>query len=128
MISQLMHSPKEKQFEAVHRVLSYLKGAPGKGLFFKKNNSRMAELYTDADKTDSLIDKRSTLGYCSYVWGNLVSWRTKKQSVVVSSSTEAEFQALAQGICEDIWLEMLLRKLKMTNHYPMRVYYNNKAI
>ena len=48
--------------------------------------------------------RRSTTGYCTYVWGNLVTWRSKKQSVVVRSSAKAEFRVLAQGICEGIWL------------------------
>jgi len=40
--------------------------------------------------------------------GNLVTWRSKKQSVVARSSAEAEFRALAHGICEGIWIKRLL--------------------
>ncbi|PNX57870.1 putative copia-type protein, partial [Trifolium pratense] len=43
----------------------------------------------------SVTDRRSTSGYCTYVWGNLVTWRSKKQ-VVAKSSAEAEFRAMAQ--------------------------------
>ncbi|XP_028794065.1 uncharacterized protein LOC114749688 [Neltuma alba] len=42
----------------------------------------------------------STTGYCTFVWGNLVTWRSKKQPVVSRSSAEAEYRALALGICE----------------------------
>ncbi|KAL6329493.1 hypothetical protein AAG906_021501 [Vitis piasezkii] len=41
--------------------------------------------------------RRSTTGYCTYVWGNLVTWRSKKQSVVARSSVKAEFKALTQA-------------------------------
>ncbi|RVW47558.1 DNA mismatch repair protein MSH7 [Vitis vinifera] len=51
------------------------------------------------EKERNIIDRRSTSGYCSFVWGNLVTWRSKKQSVVARSSAEAEYRALAQGIC-----------------------------
>ncbi|RVW68260.1 hypothetical protein CK203_063573 [Vitis vinifera] len=42
-----------------------------------------------------------TSRYCSFVWGNLVTWRSKKQSVVARSSAEAEYRALAQGISKN---------------------------
>ena len=60
-----------------------------------------------------MIDRRSTSGYCTFVGGNLVSWRSKKQSVVARSSAEAEFRALALRICETLWVEKLLQELKV---------------
>ena len=35
MVSQFMHAPGPEHFEAVYRILRYLKGTPGKGLLFK---------------------------------------------------------------------------------------------
>ncbi|RVW40091.1 Retrovirus-related Pol polyprotein from transposon RE1 [Vitis vinifera] len=98
-VSQFMHSPTEEHMEAVYRILRYLKMTPGKGLFFRKTENRDTEVYSDADWAGNIIDRRSTSGYCSFVWGNLVTWRSKKQSVVARSSAEAEYRALAQGIC-----------------------------
>ncbi|KAK2967234.1 hypothetical protein RJ640_002061 [Escallonia rubra] len=127
VISQFMHSPKKKHLDAVYGVLRYLKGTPGKGLFFKRGDDRMVEIYTDADWARSLVDRRSTSGYCTYVWGNLVTWRSKKQPVVARSSAEAEFRALAHGICEGIWLRRLLSELKIIKSWPMKLYCDNKA-
>ncbi|XP_042511682.1 uncharacterized mitochondrial protein AtMg00810-like [Macadamia integrifolia] len=42
--------------------------------------------------------------YCTFVDGNLVTWHSKKQSVVARSSAEAKFRAMAHGICELLWL------------------------
>ena len=81
--------------EAVYKILRYLKGSPGRGLFFKKSDGKKVEIYTDADWAGSTDDRRSTTGYCTYVWGNLVTWRSKKQSVVAKSNVEAEFRAVA---------------------------------
>ncbi|KAL4341446.1 hypothetical protein GQ457_08G021180 [Hibiscus cannabinus] len=51
------------------------------------------------------------LCYCTFVWGNLVTWRSKKQAVVSRSSAETEFRALALGLCEGMWLLKLLKEL-----------------
>ena len=96
--------------EAVYRILRYLKMTPGKGLLFKKNECRNITLYSDADWAGSQVDRRSTTGYCSIVWGNLVTWRSKKQTVV-SSSAEAELRALAVTICEGIWIRRVMTEL-----------------
>ena len=78
VVSQFMHSLYEEHLEAVYRILRYLKSTVGKGLFFKKTVQRGIEVYTDADWAGSIIDRKSTFGYCTYVWGNLVTWRCKK--------------------------------------------------
>ncbi|GMI84033.1 hypothetical protein HRI_002072600 [Hibiscus trionum] len=122
-----MHNPREKHLMAVHRVLRYLKGTPGKGLYFKKTNSRYVDIYTDADWAGSVNDRRSTSGYCSYVWGNLVTWRSKKQSVVARSSAEAEYRAVSHGICEGIWIQRIMGELKMPHTRPMKLYCDNQA-
>ena len=78
VVSQHMHLLKESHLEALYKILKYLKGYLGQGLFFKKGDSKMVEIYTDADWAGSEEDRRSTTGYCTYVWGNLVTWRSKK--------------------------------------------------
>ncbi|KAH9717287.1 retrovirus-related pol polyprotein from transposon RE1 [Citrus sinensis] len=126
-VSQFMNNPREEQMEAVYRILRYLKLTPGKGLMFRKNNKREIDVYTDADHAGNIMDRRSTSGYCSYVWGNLVTWRSKKQSVVSRSSAESEFRSLAMGICEGIWIHRLLRELGIINKQPIRLFCDNQA-
>ena len=65
-------------------------------------------------------DRRSTSGYCTYIWGNLVTWRSKKQSVVARSSVEAEFRAIALGICERLWLKRAMEELKISIEFLMK--------
>ncbi|KAG8479954.1 hypothetical protein CXB51_025047 [Gossypium anomalum] len=117
VISQFMHAPREKHLEAAYRILRYLKGTPGKGLHFKKDVNRSIEIYIDADWAGAVNDRRSTSGYCSYVWGNLVTWRSKKQSVVARSSAESEYRTLSHGICEGMWLQQLMGELKLSYTY-----------
>ena len=98
LVSQFMHQPKEIHLQAALRIVQYLKGTPGRGILFERNRNANLEAYTDA--AGSIVDRRSTTGYCTFLGGNLVTWRSKKQNVVARSSAEAEFRAMAQGICE----------------------------
>ncbi|GAA0160789.1 hypothetical protein LIER_17263 [Lithospermum erythrorhizon] len=45
-------------------------------------------VYTDADWAGSIDDRKSTSGYYTIVWGNLVTWRSKKQNMVARSSAK----------------------------------------
>uniref|UniRef100_A0A2N9GKU7 Uncharacterized protein n=1 Tax=Fagus sylvatica TaxID=28930 RepID=A0A2N9GKU7_FAGSY len=105
----------------------YLKSASGKGLMLYKNGHLEVEGYTDADWAGSITDRRSTSGYCTFVGGNLVTWRSKKQSVVARSSAKAEFRAMAHGICEMLWLKAMLKELGVHSKDPMKLYCDNKA-
>ncbi|EXB89386.1 hypothetical protein L484_017352 [Morus notabilis] len=102
-----------KKFFRAYRVLHYLKGTPGIGILFKRNGGVVLEAYTDADYAGSIVDMWSTSGYCTFIGGNLVTWRSKKHNVVARSSAEAEFRAMAQGVCELLWLKIILEDLKI---------------
>lgn len=127
VINQFMHAPTQDHLKAEYQILRYLKGCPRKVLFYKKHDHHHVEVYTDVDWAGSLIDRRSTSDYCSFVGGNLVTWRSKKQYVVARSSAEAEFRSMANGICELLWLKMLLFKVDFPIKGPMRLYCDNKA-
>ena len=127
VVSQYMHSSCQGHFDAVYRTLRYLKKTPGKGLFFGKQGNKKVEIFTDADWAGYVNDRKSTSEYCTRLWGNLVTWRSKKQSVVARSSAEAEYRVIAHGICEAIWLKWLLEELQISCEFPMQLYCDNKG-
>ncbi|XP_020272465.1 uncharacterized protein LOC109847644 [Asparagus officinalis] len=127
VVSQFMNNPTKEHIEAAYRILRYLKSTSGKGLAFTKGSDRGIKVFTDADWAESLSDRRSTSGYCTFVWGNLVTWRSKKQSVVARSSAEAEYRAMSQGICEGMWLKRLLNELKVENLESITLLCDNQA-
>ena len=127
-VSQFMHSPSKSHLDVVYRILKYLKGTPRRGLLFRKNEERKVEVYVDADWAGSITDRRSTSGYCSYVWGNLVTWQSKKQTVVAQSSAKAKLRSTALGIGEVIWIKMLLQELSIESETPLQVYCDNQAV
>ena len=127
VVSQFMNEPKSEHMDAVNYILRYLKKTPGLGLMFKKNESRSVEIYTDASWASEITTRRSTTGYCSYVWGNLVIWRSKKQSVVARSSAETEYRALALGIQEVMWIQRVLKELELPGHGRATLYSDSQS-
>ena len=57
----------------------------------------------------------------------LLTGEVKKQSVVARSTAEAEFRVVAHGICEVLWLKLLLMEMGLFPQKPMMVYCDNKA-
>jgi hypothetical protein len=127
VVSRYMHEPRSDHLEAVHRILRYLKGTPGKGLLFESNKHLVIDGYCDADWASCLDDRRSTSGFCVFVGGNLVSWRSKKQAVVSRSTAEAEYRAMAQGLSEMLWTRNLLEELKILKTSCVNVWCDNKS-
>ena len=82
-------------------------------MWFKRNQHLDVEGYCDADWASSTDDRRSTSGYCVFVGGNIVSWRSKKQEVVARSTAEAEYRAMALALSEMIWMKNLMAELKL---------------
>ena len=93
MVSQFMDSLGSEHLEAVNRILRYLKGSPKRGLLYKAHGHLQVEACTDANWAGSVMDRRSTSGYCTFVGGYVVSWRSKKQNVVARSSAKVEFKS-----------------------------------
>jgi len=83
-----MHNPSEVHMEVALRVLRYLKSSPGRGILFSKNDHLNIIGYTDADWARNLTDRKSTSGYFTFVGGNLVTWKSKKQNAVALSSAK----------------------------------------
>ncbi|XP_058728408.1 uncharacterized mitochondrial protein AtMg00810-like [Vicia villosa] len=110
MTSRYMSSPTEAHMKVVNKTLQYLKGTPGRG-HFKKNSNRDIEVYTDSDWASCISDENSTTVYCSFVGGNMVSWR---------SSAEAGFGVMTQ-------LKKILDEIRIQTNYIISLCCNNKA-
>ena len=127
LVSQFMHAPNSYHFQLVKRILRYLKGSITRGILMKKHNHFTIEGYTDSDWAGNAIDRKSTTGFCTFVGGNLVTWKSKKQSVVARSSAEAEYRAMASTACEILWLKILLSDLGIKSNKPIVLHCDNQA-
>ncbi|XP_071921533.1 uncharacterized mitochondrial protein AtMg00810-like [Coffea arabica] len=127
VVSQFLDTPRTSHWDAVIRILRYLKSAPGKGLLYQNHGHTDIEGYSDADWAGSASDRRSTTGYCMFVGGNLVSWKSKKQTVVSRSSAESEYRAMAHTVCELVWVKSMLLELGFEHKQPMNLVCDNQA-
>ncbi|XP_071687751.1 uncharacterized mitochondrial protein AtMg00810-like [Rutidosis leptorrhynchoides] len=78
VVSQFLSSPRTSHWDAVTHILKYLKCTPGRGLLYQNHGHHTIEGFSDADYNGDPATKRSTTGYCVFVGGNLVSWKSKK--------------------------------------------------
>jgi hypothetical protein len=127
VVSRYMHDPREGHMDAVYQILRYLKNASGKRLIFRKNGHLNIEGYCDSDWASCSDDRKSTSGYCMFIGDNLVSWKSKKQTVVARSTAEAEYRAMALGVTEMLWLRALLVELKIDQRAQMKLWCDNKS-
>nr|GFA75058.1 uncharacterized mitochondrial protein AtMg00810-like [Tanacetum cinerariifolium] len=79
----------------VKRIFRYLKGKPHLGLWYPKDSPFNLVAYSDSDYAGASLDRKSTTGGCQFLGCRLLSWQCKKQTVVATSSTEAEYVAAA---------------------------------
>lgn len=94
---------------------------------YSSTNDMCLNAFADADWAACKDTRRSVTGYCVYLGTSLISWKSKKQSVVSRSSTEAEYRSLALVTCELIWLQQLLRDLWVKMTGPAKLFCDNKS-
>ena len=124
-VCQFLSQPTEAHWEAVKRILRYVKGTLEVGLQIRISPSSCISIFTDADWAGCVDDRRSTSGFAVFVGPNIVSWSSKKQPIVSRSSTEAEYKALANGAAEAIWVDSLLKELGVIQQRPPILWCDN---
>ncbi|KAL0533201.1 hypothetical protein IC582_030416 [Cucumis melo] len=114
-------------FTVVLPILRYVKGTLGYELQFSSQSSLVLSGYFDVDCAGDPTDRRSTTGYCFYLGDSLISWRSKKQSVVSRSSIESEYRALVNATAELLWLRWLLADMGVPQQGPTLPHCDNRS-
>ncbi|KAL0368159.1 UNVERIFIED_CONTAM: Retrovirus-related Pol polyprotein from transposon RE2 [Sesamum calycinum] len=126
-LSQFLQHPTDQHWTAALHIVRYLR-APDTGLFFPASNSLHLSAYTDADWGACVDSRRSVTGYFVFLGSSLISWKSKKQNSVSSSSAEAEYRAMAATVCELQWISFLLRDLCVPVATPIPFWCDNQAV
>ncbi|XP_019184277.1 PREDICTED: uncharacterized protein LOC109179168 [Ipomoea nil] len=125
--SQFLDKPTHLHLQAAHRVLRYIKNAPGQGLFFPTSSDIHLKAFYDSDWGACVDSRKSITGFCNFHGQALISWKSKKQATISRSSSEAEYRALAATACEVQWLIYLLSELGLHPKAPAAIYCDSKS-
>ncbi|XP_016652731.1 PREDICTED: uncharacterized mitochondrial protein AtMg00810-like [Prunus mume] len=127
MLSQFMEKPRQPHLKAAHKVLKYIKQAPGQGIFLPSTSSLQLQAFCDADWARCRDIRRSITGYCVFLGQAPISWKTKKQTIISRSNAEAEYRSMATTCSEIIWLKNTLKDLGVKHPQPAKLFCDNQA-
>ncbi|GJX79459.1 hypothetical protein Tco_0327608 [Tanacetum coccineum] len=99
-------TPKTSYLNAVKRIFRYLKGKPKLGLWYLRVSSFDLEGYSDSNYAGANLDRKSTIRGCQFLGRRLISWQCKKQIIVTTSTTEAEYVATANCCRQVLWIQI----------------------
>nr|GFB50734.1 putative ribonuclease H-like domain-containing protein [Tanacetum cinerariifolium] len=98
-------TPTTSNLEAVKKIFKYLKGQPKLGLWYPRESPFVLEAYSDSDYDGVNKDRKSTTGGCQFLGRRLISWQSKKQTIVATSSTKAEYVVAANCCGQVLWIQ-----------------------
>ncbi|GJU69382.1 putative ribonuclease H-like domain-containing protein [Tanacetum coccineum] len=120
-------TPKTSHLHAVKRIFRYLKGKPKLGLWYPKESSFDLVAYSDSDYGGANLDRKSTIGGCQFLGLRLILWQCKKQTIVTTSTTEAEYVAAANYCGQNLVFHSKTKHIEIRHHF-IRDAYEKKLI
>ena len=126
-LARQMHNPNDTHWEAMGRIVGYLRGKTTHELVIRRPRSLRIISFGDASYADCPDTRRSSTGDIHTIGGSLVSWRAQKTRFVCLSSAEAEYVALTEMCKEQKFLTMLLNEIHECD-LPSILYEDNEAV
>ncbi|GJU08035.1 putative ribonuclease H-like domain-containing protein [Tanacetum coccineum] len=124
--SRFQVTPKTSHLSAVKRIFRYLKGKPKLGLWYPRVSSFDLESYSDSDYARANLDRKSTTGGCQFLGKRLITWQCKKQTIVATSTTEAEYVAAASCCGQVLWIQNQMLDYGF-NFMNTKIYIDNES-
>lgn len=128
MLSQHLAKPKMSHYAIAKQTLRYLKGTKCKTLKFSRCAKSFEIVgYSDSDWANNVNDRRSISGMLFLMGEGLISWKSKKQSVIALSTCEAEYIALSSCVQEAKFLQQLYADMMGAHRKQIKVYVDNQS-
>ncbi|GJW23667.1 putative ribonuclease H-like domain-containing protein, partial [Tanacetum coccineum] len=124
--SRFQVTPKTSHLNVVKRIFRYLKGKPKLGLWYPRVSSFDLEAYSDSDYARANLDRKSTTGGCQFLGRRLISWQCKKQTIMATSTTEAEYVAAANCCGQVLWIQNQMLDYGF-NFMNTKIYIDNES-
>ena len=127
-LSRYTANPSEEHIIAIKRVLRYIKGTMNYSInYYRSNDSHYISAYTDADYAGDLNTAKSTSGYIFYLANGPISWKSKLQTIIAQSTTEAEYIAINASAKEAIYIKSILGELGYYKQDKFPIYSDNNG-
>ncbi|XP_058725779.1 secreted RxLR effector protein 161-like [Vicia villosa] len=127
-----MEKPQECHLTLIKRVLRYIKGTIDHSVLMpmKKSTSTNAEVhgYTNSDFSGDQDEEKSIVGYIFMIRGALISWSSRKKSIVALSSCGAKYVAASYAACQTVWIEMLVEGIKVMKPKKIMLFVDDKSV
>ncbi len=121
-LAQHNQKPTSTHFDAVKRLLRYLRGSTGAGITYSRNTDDDDHCsligFCDSDWATDANDRRSVSGFVFMMFGGAVSWKSQRQHTIALSTVEAEYIALSSASTEAQWWRPLLSDLGVDMKEP----------
>ncbi|GJU91251.1 putative reverse transcriptase domain-containing protein, partial [Tanacetum coccineum] len=124
--SRFQVTSKTSHLYAVKRIFRYLKGKPKLGLCYPRVSSFDLEAYSNSDYAGANLDKKSITGGCQFLGRRLISWQCKKQIIVATSTTEAEYVAASNYCRQVLWIQNQMLDYGF-NFMNTKIYIDNES-
>ena len=128
LLARLMAQPTEEAWTAAKGVVKYLRATPDVGIVFGATaDAKVLHTvgYTDADYAGDVNNRRITSAYVFILYGGAISWSSKQQRTVATSTAEAEYMAAAACVKEAVWLRGLLCDLNVCDVSDAQLLYTD---
>ena len=123
ILCQKVSAPTDTDLNEAKRVLRYLKGT--KHIKLTLGTSRRSNelwAYTDSDWAEDQVDRKSNSGFVCFLSNSPIMWKSKKQTIVATSSAEAEYIAMSIGAKEILWIRRLIEGFGLQQSGPTTVH------
>lgn len=105
-LSRCVAAPTEEHWDAALGIVHYLAGTAVMGVVYGQSDQTL-EAFCDADYAGDVDTRRSTTAYVFLMYGGAVSWSSRLQPTVATSTIEAEYLSAAQAVKEALWFRKL---------------------
>ncbi|GJU05940.1 putative ribonuclease H-like domain-containing protein [Tanacetum coccineum] len=107
-------------------MFAVVAGKPKLGLWYPRDSSFDLESYSDSDYAGANLDRKSTTGGCQFLGRRLITWQCKKQTIVATSTTEAEYVAAASCCGQVLWIQNQMLDYGF-NFMNTKIYIDNES-
>ncbi|XP_050379571.1 secreted RxLR effector protein 161-like [Argentina anserina] len=129
MLLRFQSNPDYEHWVAGKKVLRYLQKTKNHMLVYRQ--VRDLKVISDSDFAGNYPDSnKSTCGYVYMLVGGAIAWKTMKQTLITTSTMQAEYIAVYEAVCEGVWIRNFLQQTQVLSHIvedKLEVFCDNEA-